>query len=375
MQAAEELAPYVGVSDACRALGVPRATLYRRRRPPRPKHDAERRRPDRALTPEERQDVLTQLHSERFCDAAPAQVVATLLEEDKRYLCSVRTMYRILAGEKEVRERRNQRRHPSYAKPELLATRPNQVWSWDITKLKGPAKWVYYSLYVILDLFSRYVVGWMLAEAERASLAERLIEATCAKQRIQPGQLTIHADRGSPMIAKPVALLLADLGIDKTHSRPHTSNDNPYSEAHFRTLKYRPEMPERFGSAPHGREVIHDLMDWYNNRHHHSGIAYLTPAMVHHGRSQEVLAARHRVRMAAYEAHPERFVNGKPKLENLPSAVWINAPSKTTHEDAPGSTIVGPDDPEVAPNQSVLGPYPKTISSPLALVTSHEPLQ
>lgn len=368
MDAIDQLGGDVATAPVCRGLGVARASLYRRRRPqpiPKPR----RSRPARSLSPEERQEVLATLHSDRFVDAAPAQVVATLLEEDERYLCSTRTMYRVLDDAKEVRERRNQRQHPNYTKPELLATRPNQVWSWDITKLKGPAKWVYYSLYVILDLFSRYVVGWMLAESERASLAERLIEQTCAKEGIQPGQLLVHADRGSPMTSKSVAMLLADLGVDKTHSRPHVSNDNPYSEAQFRTLKYRPEMPERFGSVQHGREDIHDLMGWYNNDHHHSGIAYLTPATVHRGLADDVLAQRHLIRMAAYAAHPERFVNGPPQLEKLPSAVWINAPTRTAHEDAPGSTIVRPDDPQVVPIQPIFGPGSKIISSPLALAT------
>jgi len=289
------------------------------------------------------------LHSERFVDAAPIQVHATLLEED-RYLCSPRSMYRILASSGEVRERRDQLQHPHYVKPELVATAPNQVWSWDITKLKGPVKLAYFHLYVILDIFSRYVVGWMIAEAENAGLAERLIEESCFKQGIAPSQLKLHADRGGPMRSKTVAQLLGELGIERSHSRPHVSNDNPYSEAHFKTLKYRPEVPDRFASGSHARAVFRNLFHWYHHRHHHSGIAYLTPVVVHHGRAEEVLDTRHRARMAAYLAHPERFVNGPPRRETLPAAVWINAPETTAHQDASGSTQTSPDDPEVVPS-------------------------
>jgi len=345
MQATEELAPEVGIAPVCEALGVPRASLYRRRRP---RKEPRRTTPARALSEPERQEVLQVLHSERFVDAAPAQVHATLLEEG-RYLCSTRSMYRLLADHGEVRERRDQLQHPHYAKPEIVATAPKEVWSWDITKLKGPAKLIYFHLYVILDIFSRYVVGWMIAEAENAGLAERLIEETCVKQGIEPGQLKLHADRGSPMISKTVAQLLAELGIDKSHGRPHVSNDNPFSEALFKTAKYRPAVPERFTTLGHARDVFRTVFDWYNNQHHHSGIVYLTPAVVHHGGADEVLERRHRGRLAAYVAHPERFVNGAPRRESLPSAVWINPPEKTTHQDGSGSTIVDPDDPEVVP--------------------------
>ncbi len=345
MQATEELAPQVGIAPLCEAVGLSRASLYRRRRPGK---ESLRATPARALSEPERQQVLQVLHSERFVDAAPAQVHAALLEEGS-YLCSLRTMYRILTANGEVRERRDQLQHPHYAKPELVAMAPKQVWSWDITKLKGPAKLVYFHLYVILDIFSRYVVGWMIAEAENAGLAERLIEETCVKQGIEPGHLKLHADRGSPMISKTVAQLLAELGIDKSHGRPHVSNDNPFSEALFKTAKYRPAVPERFTTLDHARAVFRTVFDWYNNQHHHSGIAYLTPAVVHHGRAESVLDARHRARMAAYLAHPERFVNGAPRRQTLPETVWINAPEKTTRQDAPGSTIVDPDDPEVVP--------------------------
>ena len=253
--------------------------------------------------------MLETLHSERFLDQAPAQVHATLLDEGT-YLCSPRTMYRLLDAAGEVKERRDQVRRPHYAAPELLATRPNEVWSWDITKLLGPAKWTYFYLYVILDIFSRYVVGWMLAPRESAALAERLIADTCAKQEIEPGQLTVHADRGAAMTSKPVALLLADLGVTKTHSRPYVSNDNPFSEAQFKTLKYCPAFPQRFGSLADGRAFGHHFFGWYNNDHYHCGLGFLTPAVVHHGRAARVHAQRTNVLAAAYAAHPERFVNG-----------------------------------------------------------------
>jgi len=368
MQATEELAPQVGIAPVCEALGVPRASLYRRRRP---RKQPRRTTPARALSEPERQEVLQVLHSERFVDAAPAQVQATLLEGG-RYLCSTRSMYRLLAENGEVRERRDQLQHPHYAKPELVATAPKQVWSWDITKLKGPAKLIYFYLYVILDIFSRYVVGWMIAEAENAGLAERLIEQTCAKQGIAPDQLKLHADRGSPMISKTVAQLLAELGIDKSHGRPHVSNDNPFSEALFKTAKYRPAVPERFVSLAHAREVFRGIFDWYNNQHHHSGIAYLTPAAVHHGRAEEVLEVRHRGRMAAYLAHPERFVNGPPQRESLPPAVWINPPEKTTQQDGSGTTIIAPDDPEVVPVCSTYGQLEKLGVRPRELAAAPE---
>jgi putative transposase len=345
MQATEELAPQMGIAPLCEAVGLSRASLYRRRRPCK---DSRRPTPARALSETERQEVLQVLHSERFMDAPPAQVHATLLEEGS-YLCSPRTMYRLLAESGEVRERRDQLRHPHYAKPELVATGPKQVWSWDITKLKGPAKLVYFYLYVILDIFSRYVVGWMIAEAENAGLAERLIEQSCSKQGIVPDQLKLHADRGSPMISKTLAQLLAELGIDKSHGRPRVSNDNPFSEALFKTAKYRPAMPERFLSLAHAREVFRSVFTWYSNQHHHSGIVYLAPSVVHYGRADEVLDRRHRARMAAYLARPERFVNGPPQRETLPARVWINPPEKTTHQDALGSTQSDPDDPEVVP--------------------------
>lgn len=329
----------------CESVGFARATLYRRRQPARSSTPIPRSASSRALVPAERQAVLDVLHSERFVDQSPAEVQATLLEE-QTYLCSTRTMYRILDAAQEVRERRDQARHPAYTKPELVATVPNEIWSWDITKLKGPIPYLYYSLYVILDLFSRYVVGWMVAAHENARLAQRLIEATCRKQGIGPHQLTIHADRGAPMRSKLVAELFSDLSIDASHSRPRVSNDNPFSEAQFRTFKYRPEFPDRFGAIEHARSVSRNLFAWYNDAHHHSGLSYLTPADVHYGRAAATLAIRHRTRVAAYAAHPDRFVQGPPRLEVLPHAVWINPPAKSTAQDAPGATIVTPADPQ-----------------------------
>lgn len=306
----------------CQSVGLARATLYRRRQPAPVSTPTVRAPSSRALVPAERQAVLDILHSERFVDQSPADVQATLLEEPT-YLCSTRTMYRILDAAQEVRERRDQARHPAYAKPELVATAPNQIWSWDITKLKGPIPYLYYSLYVILDLFSRYVVGWMVAAHEHARLAQRLIDATCRKQGIGPNQLTIHADRGAPMRSKLVAELFADLSIAASHSRPRVSNDNPFSEAQFRTFKYRPEFPDRFGAIEHARSVSRDLFAWYNDAHHHSGLSYLTPADVHYGRTAMVLEVRHQTRLAAYAAHPERFVLGPPRPRN-PAACGVD---------------------------------------------------
>ena len=314
------------VTAACRALGLPRATFYRRRSPAVQRPAQTRMPPERALTAAERERVLDLLHSKRFVDQAPAPVYAQLLDEGT-YVCSIRTMYRILAAADEVRERRDQLRHPAYTKPELLATGPNQVWSWDITKLLGPRKWQYYYLYVIMDIYSRYVVGWMIAERESAALAERLLAATAHKQRIRPGQLVVHADRGSSMRSKSVALLLADLGITKTHSRPYTSTDNPYSEAHFKTLKYRPDFPSRFGSSVDARAFCRHFFRWYNHEHYHSGIGLLTPEVVHYGRVQQVIEQRAAVLTAAYQRHPERFINKPPRPPEPPAAAWINPPT------------------------------------------------
>jgi putative transposase len=327
-----ELAPEVGVVAACKAVGRSRAGYYRRHRvspaPPRPAPipQAQRVQP-RALSPAERDRVLAVLHEPRFVDASPAQVWATLLDEGV-YLCSQRTMYRLLAARGESGERRAQAAHPAHVKPELLAARPNEVWSWDITKLLGPKKWTYYYLYVILDVYSRYVVGWTLAERESGTLAEALIAATCAKQNITRDQLAVHADRGSSMTSKPVAFLLADLGIVQSHSRPRTSNDNPYSESQFKTMKYRPDFPGRFDSIETARAYCHQFFDYYNNEHRHSGLGLLTPATVHYGQVDVIHRARAAVLDAAYAAHPDRFIRRPPTPPRLPEPAWINQPAR-----------------------------------------------
>jgi putative transposase len=335
MEAVETLTPEVGTRPACAALGIAPATIYRHRARRNGPSPLPRRRPSprRALVSQEHQEVLDVLHSEEFRDQAPQEVYAALLDQG-RYLCSIRTMYRLLEANQEVRERRDQLRHPAYAKPELLATAANQVWSWDITKLLGPVKWAYFYLYVILDIFSRYVVGWMVASRETAALAHKLIQETMEKQNIQPGQLTIHADRGASMKSKPVALLLSDLGVTKTHSRPHTRDDNPYSEAQFKTLKYRPDFPERFGSLEGARAFGQDFFRWYNTEHHHSGIGLMTPEVVHYGLAMEVFQAREKVLLAAYEKHPERFVRKIPTPLALPQAAWINPPKSTMENES-----------------------------------------
>jgi putative transposase len=315
--------PRLGVGHLCAALALPRATYYRRLEaeapPPRPT-------PARALTAAERRAVLDVLHEPRFVDLAPAEVHARLLDEG-RYLCSERTMYRILAENAEVRERRNQLRHPEYKKPELMATAPNQVWSWDITKLLGPQKWTYFYLYVLIDIFSRYVVGWLLADGESAALARKLIGESYERQKIQPGQLVIHADRGTSMTSKSLALLLADLGVSKSHSRPSISDDNPFSEAQFKTLKYRPDFPDRFGSIEDARVHCRVFFDWYNRQHCHSGIGMLTPYDLHHGLAASRRDERAAVLLDAWARHPERFPHGRPVPAPLPSAVWINKPA------------------------------------------------
>jgi putative transposase len=273
--------------------------------------------------------VLGVLHHERFVDQAPASIYANLLDEG-RYLCSVPTMYRLLRAEDEVRERRRQATHPATVKPELLATGPNEIWSWDITKLLGPAKWTYFHLYVIIDIFSRYVPGWLLATRETAELAERLLGETIRKHNVAADQLTLHADRGTSMASKPVALLLADLGVTKSHSRPHCSNDNPYSEAQFKTLKYRPEFPGRFGSIEDGRAFCQRFFQWYNHHHRHSGLGFHTPAAVHFSHAAGIQVERARVLQAAYADHPERFVRHAPVPPQLPGPAWINKPVEVT---------------------------------------------
>jgi putative transposase len=330
MTAVTTLAVDVGRSAACHALGMPRASYYRdRRKTSFPAVTASRPSPARALHSVERETVLACLHEERFQDRSPAAVYATLLDEGQ-YHCSIRTMYRLLQERGESRERRDQLTHPPYKKPELLATASNQLWSWDITKLLGPVKWTYFYLYVILDVFSRYVTGWMVAMRESAELAKRLIEESCQKQCIQPGQLTLHADRGTSMRSKPVAFLLADLGVTKTHSRPHVSNDNPYSESQFRTLKYRPEFPDRFGCIQDSRAFCQGFFRWYNGEHRHSSLGLLTPAMVHYNQTDRVLQQRQQVLDAAYQLHPERFVRSAPRPPAVPTEAWINKPVQLT---------------------------------------------
>ena len=332
-----------GIASACAALSVARASFYRRQhlKGTRPRHP---RFVPRALPPEERTRVFSVLNDDRFADRAPAQVYATLLDEGT-FICSIPTMYRILREHRLVRDRRNQRRHPTYHKPELLATGPNEVWSWDITKLLGPVKWTYFHLYVILDIFSRYVVGWMVTPRESSALAQRLIAETCATQGIVSGQLFLHADRGTSMTSKPVARLMADLGVTRSHSRPQVSNDNPFSEAQFKTLKYRPDFPARFGSLEDARVFCQAFFTWYNGEHRHSGIGLMTPTAVHDGRASMVHHARQQVLSAAYAAHPERFVRKPPQPPRLPHAVWINPPKEeSASQDRAGATISIEDD-------------------------------
>ena len=335
MDAIEQAAPALDIVSACQLLGISRASFYRRRErrrragPPCP--PPRRPAPPRTLGEPERRQVLDLLHADRFVDSAPLQVYATLLDEGT-YLCSVRTMYRLLAAHDEVRERRCQRRHPAYAKPELLATGPGQVWSWDITKLKGPVKGTWYCLYVILDIYSRAVVGWTVAHRESAALAERLIRLTVRKHAIARHTLTLHADRGAAMKSKAVIELLADLGVSRSHSRPQQSNDNPFSEAQFKTLKYHRDFPERFGSIQDARSFCRTFFTWYNTAHHHSGLALMTPHQVHTGQADVLRQARQRVLDAAHQRHPERFVRLPPQAPRLPEAVWINPPSRPPEE-------------------------------------------
>lgn len=334
MREAVQPAREIARAPLLRALGLSRASFYRNLRdsaaePASPEKPApsDCRVPGRALSEPERQSVRDVLYGEEFVDQTPTQIYAKLLDRGV-YHCSARTMYRLLQKEGPCPERTRNRTHTHYEKPEILATRPNQLWSWDITRLKGPAAWHYFQLYVILDVFSRYVVAWMVAEREDQELAVQLIDEALASQKVAPGTLTIHADRGSAMTSKSVALLLSDLGVTKTHSRPHVSNDNPYSEAQFKTLKYRPEFPARFGSIEDARTVCGQLFRWYNGEHCHAGIALMTPAAVHYGRADAIIAQRQAALDAAYLAHPERFVNRPPQHPSLPSAVWINPPAE-----------------------------------------------
>jgi len=327
-----EVAPKITTKRACEMLGYPRSSYYRsQQEKPTGGQNRSQRESPRALPASEREVVRDILNSERFVDCSPRQAYGALLDEGK-YLCSVSTMYRILRANDEVRERRHQKRHPAYKKPELVATAPNQVWSWDITKLRGPVTHVYYYLYTILDIFSRYVVGYMIANRELAYLARQLVADSCGQQGIVPDQLILHADRGSSMTSKTLALLLADLGVDKSHSRPYTSNDNPFSEAQFKTMKYRPDYPRRFGSQADARTWARPFFHWYNNQHRHTGLGLMTPATVHYGLAAEVTSQRRVVLQTAYEKHPERFVNGQPIPPKLPAAVWINPPQENGKE-------------------------------------------
>ena len=334
MASVQELAPTLGVGAACRVIGLWRGAPARQRAiehraafvgPRRAR--AARPRPPLALDTLEKQTLLNTLNSERFVDTAPAAVHATLLDEG-RYLGSVRTMYRLLALDGGCRERRNQLVHPAYAKPELLALAPNQVWSWDITKLKGPVKWSCFHLYVIMDIFSRHVVGWLIADRENAQLAEQLIADTVSRHDVEPGMLTLHADRGTSMRSKPVAALLVDLDVAKSHSRPYVSDDNPFSEAQFKTMKYRPDFPARFGCLADARAFCQEFFAWYNTVHRHSGIGYMTPHSVHYGTAQAIHATRQATLNDAFLAHPSRFKGNKPQPHSLPTEVWINPPPK-----------------------------------------------
>ena len=335
-----ELAESVPVTQACEAVTYPRSTFYWDRRPV-PVPPAERAPSPRGLTADEKETVRDVLNSERFQDASPRQVYAVLLDEGV-YYCHWRTMYRVLAENGEVRERRNQLRHPVYQKPELLATGPNQVWSWDITRLRGPVKWSYFYLYVVLDIFSRYIVGWLIAPRESEELARHLIHESCRQQQIGREQLTLHADRGSPMVAKSMEQLLIDLSVAKSHARPHTSNDNPFSEAQFKTMKYRPDYPQRFGSIEDARAWARGFVSWYNQEHRHTGLALMAPATVHYGLAEQVNEQRQAVLQAAYEQHPERFVKGAPIPPQLPGEVWINPPT-------PSRGDAGESKPETSP--------------------------
>ena len=326
MQTAQQMAIELPISQVCHALSLPRSSFYRQRQGQKAKKAIVPAKPARTLSEAERENVRHVLNSDRFQDKSPYQVYATLLDDEQTYLCSISSMYRILHENDEVRERRQQRQHPHYVKPELLATQPNQLWSWDITKLLGPAKWTYYYMYVILDVFSRYVVGWLISEQESAQIAEQFIAESCFKQNICQDQLTLHADRGSSMTSKMVAHLLADLGVTKTHSRPYTSNDNPFSEAQFKTMKYRPGYPDHFGSIEDARAWAKPFFHWYNNEHRHTGLGLMTPAAIHTGQAAQLTTQRQATLQAAYEKHPERFVKGQPQPLPIPDKVWINPP-------------------------------------------------
>ena len=313
----------LGVARLGAALGIPRATAARWRRPAVHTGRPPRAASPRALSAATQAEALAYLHADRFCDAAPAQVHATLLD-DGIYVCSVRTMYRLLKAQAEVRDRRALRTHAPCAIPRLVARAPNHVWTWDVTELKGPVKGERYPLYVVLDLFSRYVVAWMLARHESATLAQYLIRTACLRHGIVPGQLTAHSDRGSIQIAKTLHDLYEELGIVRSLSRPRVSNDNAFSESQFKTTKYASDYPSRFASFAHATTWCDRFFPRYNEEHRHSGIAYLTPAIVYHGDPAAVLAQRQAAMDRAYQRAPERFVHGAPRIAPLPTEVWIN---------------------------------------------------
>jgi putative transposase len=323
MSIAERNTEEFKITELCKLLGISRSTWYRRQKP---KKQTDGRTSPRKLTDRQYRKTLTLLNSERFQDEAVPTVHAKLLDEGI-YLCSPRTMYRILKAEKQVKQRRHDRKHPVYTKPELLATGPNQVWSWDITKIKGPKSWIFYDLYVVIDIFSRCIVAWCITEYESGEQARALIGTACAREGITRAQLTVHSDRGRAMRSKCLANLYGELGVQSSFNRPHVSNDNPYSESHFKTLKYRPDYPERFGSIEDAHSHMQSFFDWYNTEHRHSGIAMLTPWQVHSGQADEIIRVRQATMNAAYAAHPERFVNGPPKVRAVPEEVWINKPA------------------------------------------------
>lgn len=365
MAATQDLARRVGIRPACSALGVARATYYRCVAPPSSPKPSQRR-PPLKLTPEEQGEVLELLHSERFVDSSPRQVWATLLDDDQRYLCSVRTMYRLLESCGESRERRDQCRHPQYEKPELLATGPNEVWSWDITKLRGPGKGIWYYLYLILDVFSRCAVGWMVAPREEGRLAKELIRSTLEKQGVAEDQLSLHADLGPSMTSKTVALLLSELGVRQSHNRPYTSNDNPYSESQFKTMKYHPRYPKRVGSLQDARAFVGSFLRWYNTEHRHSSLALLTPADVHYGRAEALLKQRSATLKAAFGKHPARFKGRAPRPGNLPKAVWINPPKPEEEPFLPLVETPGPEQVLVAAEKDGLRTLPTASAGGLA---------
>ena len=323
MSALPELASQIGMAKACGGLGLSRATFYRQRQS-RVRAIATRT-PPLKLSAAEQAAVVGELMSERFVDRAPHQVYATLLDED-RYLCSIRTMYRLLASQQCVRERRDQRIHPVYARPQLVAVAPNHVWSWDITKLKTTLKWTYFYLYVVLDIFSRYVVGWMLSTRETGALARDFVEQIVIREDIPIDQLTLHADRGAPMRSKTLAEKLTDLGIEASFARPQQSNDNPFSESLFKTVKYAPVFPECFDGIDHARAVLTPFFDHYNYMHRHTGIGLMTPGAVHRGDAPRITAARAITLGNAFELHPQRFKGRLPQPPRVPEKVYINPP-------------------------------------------------